>query len=64
MVQHWTEFGVPIILPHGRGLNFEEWNYLKRNLSEETEERFKGYAVAYVDSPGARRIVLLEEIVR
>jgi len=36
-----------------------------RHLSEaETEERLKGYAVAYVGSPGARKIVLLEEIAR
>jgi hypothetical protein len=36
-----------------------------RHLTEaETKERLKGYAVAYVGPPGARRIVLLEEIPR
>jgi hypothetical protein len=36
-----------------------------RHLTEaETEERLKGYAVAYVGPPGARKIVLLEEIAR
>jgi len=37
---------------------------IRRLTEAETEERLKGYAVAYVGPPGARKIVLLEEIPR